>query len=289
MTAQAAAPPEDLPGLSVIIPANDEAETIGACLSALLDSTLPRGMPVQVIVAANGCTDDTAARARSVGGQAAARGWLLQVLDLPEGGKPGALNAADAVASGPLRVYLDADVIVSPDLLVQIGRALAVDAPRWASGTVRIPRAQSRLTRAYARIYRRVPFMTRGVPGCGLFAVNAAGRARWGAFPDVIADDTFVRLHFTPDERIGLPASYDWPLVEGWANLVKVRRRQDAGVAEIARRFPELLQRDDKPALGAGGMARLALSDPPGFAVYAGVALAVRATRHRRDGWSRGR
>ena len=289
MTAQAEAQQPAMPGLSVIIPANDEAETIGACLSAVLASDLPDDADVQVIVAANGCTDDTAARAGAFAPKAAARGWALEVLDLPLGSKPGALNAADARATGPVRVYLDADVIVSAGLLAQIGRALATDAPRWASGTVRIPRAQSRLTRAYARTYRRVPFMTQGVPGCGLFAVNTAGRARWGEFPRIIADDTFVRLQFAPQERIGVPAPYDWPLVEGWANLVKVRRRQDAGVAEIAARFPELLPRDDKPALGAAGMARLALSDPAGFAVYAGVALAVRATRHRRHGWSRGR
>ncbi len=32
-----------------------------------------------------------------------------------------------------------------------------------------------------------------------------------------------------------MPARYDWPMIEGFAPLVRVRRRQDAGVAEVAR------------------------------------------------------
>jgi glycosyltransferase involved in cell wall biosynthesis len=87
--------------LSVIIPAHNEAALIGQCLTAALASTGPA--VVQLIVAANGCTDQTAAIAQGFVPQATARGWALQVLDLPKGGKPGALNAADAVAVHPAR------------------------------------------------------------------------------------------------------------------------------------------------------------------------------------------
>jgi glycosyltransferase involved in cell wall biosynthesis len=276
-------------GLSVIVPASDEEATIGYCLAALLESDFPGDLPVQVVVVANGCRDDTAGRAESFAPRFAARGWRLDVIERAEGGKPGALNAGDAQAVGATRAYLDADVRVSRPLLAQLVTALDRSAPALASGRVSIPRPASAVSRAYRRTYRRVPFMTRGVPACGLFAVNRAGRARWGAFPDVISDDTFVRLHFSPAERIGVPATYDWPLVEGWSNLVRVRRRQDAGVAEIARRYPELLANDDKRRVGPGGALALALRDPPGFAVYAGVAAAVRLTKGRGEGWSRGR
>lgn len=186
-----------------------------------------------------------------------------------------------------MRVYLDADVTVSRDLLAQLGAALNVPAARYASGRVRIT-ARGAVSRAYARFWARVPFMAQGVPGCGVFAVNATGRARWGDWPEIISDDTFVRLCFAPHERIGVRAPYDWPIAEGFANLVTVRRRQDAGVAEIRQRYPELLCNDDKPGLAMADMLRLALRDPLAFAVYTGVALAVRLRPASGD-WSRGR
>jgi glycosyltransferase involved in cell wall biosynthesis len=275
------------PALCVLIPASNEEALIGACLGALARS---RGLDgwAEVIVIANGCQDATADAARSQADSFAAKGWTLTVIERAEGGKLAALDAGEAQARAGIRVYLDADVTVSPDLVAQLHDALDTDAPRYASGTLRIT-AQGWAARAYARIYRQVPFMAQGVPGCGVFAVNAAGRARWGAFPQIISDDTFVRLQFAPSERIAVPASYDWPLVEGLPALARVRRRQDAGVAEIAARFPELMRNDDKPAFPAGDKLALALRAPLGFAVYSGVALASRLTRHRASGWSRGR
>lgn len=277
--------------LSVILPAHDEAEWIGACARAVLASdTLPRGWRGEVLVVANGCSDDTAARARAFADQAAARGWDWQVLELAEGGKLGALTAGDAAARGELRAYLDADVQLDPALLAQLVAALDTEAPRYASGAPRVARAKSPITRLYARFWQGLPFVTTGVPGFGLFAVNTAGRARWGDWPDIISDDTFVRLSFTPQERLRIEAGYDWPMVEGFANLVRVRRRQDAGVTEVARLYPHLMKNDDTPGLGLGGLLGHLLRDPLGFAVYATVAIAVRTPLYRpRSRWDRGR
>jgi len=275
------------PALCVLIPASNEEALIGACLGALARS---RGLDgwAEVIVIANGCQDTTADAARAQADSFAAKGWMLTVIERAEGGKLAALDAGEARARSGIRVYLDADVTVSPDLVAQLHDVLNTEAPRYASGTLRIT-AQGWAARAYARIYRQVPFIRHGVPGCGIFAVNAAGRARWGAFPQIISDDTFVRLQFAPSERIAVPATYDWPLVEGLSALARVRRRQDAGVAEIAARFPELMRNDDKPTVSAVDKLALALRAPLGFAVYSGVALASRLTRHRAQGWSRGR
>ncbi|MBY6004044.1 glycosyltransferase [Salipiger bermudensis] len=275
------------PAVSVILPASNEATLIGGCLAALCDSDWSESAPVEVIVIANGCADDTAARARACAPAFAERGWTLQVIERAEGGKLAALDAGDAAASGAILVYLDADVTVAPRLLQQLHQALSRPEPRYASGSVNIT-AKGAVSRAYARVWRRVPFMARCVPGCGIFAVNAAGRARWGRFPEIISDDTFVRLNFAPDERIGVAAGYDWPIAEGFSRLVRVRRRQDAGVAEIEARYPGLLANDDKPAFPVSEKLGLALRDPLGFAVYTGVALAVRL-RPAAEGWSRGR
>ena len=144
------------------------------------------------------------------------------------------------------------------------------------------------MTRAYARFWQGLPFARSVAPGYGLFAVNKAGRARWAAFPAIISDDTFVRLQFQPGERVQVPGTYHWPMIEGFAALVRVRRRQDAGVAELETAYPGILAREGKAPLGRSGLLRLALADPVGFAVYAAVSLAVRARRGT-AGFTRGR
>ncbi|WP_151718856.1 glycosyltransferase family 2 protein [Gemmobacter serpentinus] len=273
--------------LSVIIPASNEEGYIGDCLGALFASAAPEG-GAEVIVVANGCKDRTAEVARGFAFRAQAMGWKLKVLDLAEGGKPGALNTGDATAQGDLRCYLDADVLVSPPLMAQLVGALAGTAPSYASGSAIVPPAKSWVTRAYARFWQRLPFARSVAPGYGLFAVNAAGRARWGDFPAIISDDTFVRLQFRPSERVQVAASYRWPMIEGFSALVRVRKRQDAGVAEIAAKWPDLLAREAKVPLGLSGILSLALRDPLGFGTYAAVSLAVRLKRGG-AGWTRGR
>ncbi len=269
--------------LSVIIPASNEEHYIGPCLTALFAST----QPGEVIVVANGCQDATAATAIALTPEAKAAGWTLAVLNLPQGGKPNALNAGDAAGTHATRVYLDADVIVSPPLLAQLALALAPHRALYATGTPRIPRPKSAITRAYARFWQKLPFARSNAPGYGLFATNAMGRARWGDFPAIISDDTFIRLHFTPTERLQVPAPYDWPMIEGFAALTRVRRRQDAGVAELGTLHPHLMANEGKPNLPLPHLARLALTDPTGFATYAAVTLATKLTRQ--SGWTRGR
>lgn len=272
--------------LSIIIPANNEEALIEACLGALLASDPVTGL-VEVIVAANGCQDATVGRSLAMRDAFVAKGWGLRVLDLPNGGKLGALNAADAQASGDMRAYLDADVTVSPGLMGGIIRALRDPEPTYASGRVTIT-GRSWFSRAYARTWARVPFMTTGVPGCGLFAVNAAGRQKWHVWPDIISDDTFVRLNFEPARRKLVDASYNWPIAEGFAALVRVRRRQDYGVVEVTDAFPQIAKNDGTPGLGVAGYLRLMLRDPIGFAAYVGVALTVKIQGPDRE-WTRSR
>lgn len=272
--------------LSVIVPASNEEAYLAACLDAVLASeAVPGG--AELIVVANGCRDRTADVARGFAGRADAAGWSMRVIELAKGDKIGALNAGDDAATGDVLAYLDADVVVSPPLMAAIAGALsAAPGAAYASGRAIIPRAESAVTRAYARLWQRLPFAQSVAPGYGLFAVNRAGRARWGAFPHIISDDTFVRLQFTADERIGVAPGYEWPMVEGWSRLVRVRRRQDAGVAEIAARWPELMRNEEKPR---PDFLRLFAKDPSGFLVYTAVSVAVRLGKQQKGGWVRGR
>ena len=174
-------------------------------------------------------------------------------------------------------------------MLRELRAALAVPAPRYATGTIAVAPARTRTTRAYARMWRRTPFVRGGAVGAGLAAVNPAGRRRWGDFPeDIISDDTFARLHFAPSERVEVPARYHWPMVEGIGALVRVRRRQDVGVRQIAARWPALMENEGKARWDRAALARAALGDPGGFAVYGAVHLLTRLDR-RDARWSRGR
>lgn len=277
------------PVFSLILPASNEEAEIGPCLESILAADWNNPDPVECIVIANGCTDETVARARDYASGFERRGWQLTVLDVAQGGKLNALNLGDETAQAEIRAYIDADVRLSPLLLHQLYRALDTNQARYASGNCVIAPAKTWASRAYRRIYRQVPFMAHGVPGCGIFAVNGQGRARWNDFPQIISDDTYVRLSFSPEERIGVAADYHWPIVEGFGNLVKVRRRQERGVEEIEEKFPHLFENDDKLPFPTKDKLRMALKDPIGFAVYSGVALVVRLTQTEATQWSRGR
>ena len=272
---------------SIIIPANNEEAWIGFCLDALFKSK--RVEEAEVIVVANGCTDRTAEVAKRYDVLATELGWGYKVLDLKRGDKLHALNMGEQAAEGRVLIYLDADVRVSDSVIFQMSRVLDKEEPLWASGQLQMAAASS-VSRAYARFWLKTPFMAGTVPGSGLFGVNRAGRARWDAFPEIISDDMFVRLQFKARERIAVPASYIWPVAEGWGNLVKVRRRQNRGVDQLAELYPDLIANEDKTAFSPMRILGFALGDPYGFVAYAGVALMVRFSKESSgDSWTRGR
>ena len=233
--------------ISIVIPAFQEQDDIGECLAALVQQDVLRVHPgeVEAIVVANGCTDNTVASARAWIKPAACAGLRLVVLDITKASKAAALNEGDRYCSGAFRVYLDADVGCEKNLLGQLASILNSDEPRYGSGTLKIRQPRSRISQAYGRVWASLPFVHEGTSGCGLYAVNAAGRLRWGDFPPIHSDDKFARLQFLPKERFRVTAKYFWPLPEGFVRLVRVRRRWCEGNAELLRTYPELAPLDD--------------------------------------------
>ncbi len=67
---------------------------------------------------ANGCTDRTAEVARSFGG--------VRVVEIDTPSKTAALNAADEIATGDVRVYMDADVPADAGLIRRLAAAVTV-------------------------------------------------------------------------------------------------------------------------------------------------------------------
>ncbi|MEM1363895.1 MAG: glycosyltransferase family 2 protein [Pseudomonadota bacterium] len=279
----------DVPKLSVIIPANNEADHIETCLGAVLRQTGLGPGALEVIVAANGCTDNTADLARALAPRFGTMGWRFDVLDLPQGGKTGAVNAACAKARTQAQAFLDADIVIDPGLLAQVIDALSGSEPRYATGAMRVMRAKSWVSRYYGNVWVQLPFMQPGAaPGAGFFAVNAAGRARWDLLPDITNDDTYVRWLFAPQERVEVQAGFDWPLVEGFWDLVRVRRRQDRGNRELRALYPALEKNEQKPTAGLGLQFRLAVTMPISYLVYVAVKLAVRWQPKDESAWARG-
>ncbi len=273
--------------LSVNIAAHNEEDYIGDCLTSLLQQDDTAGR-VEVVVAANACSDRTAEVVSGFQSRFEDRNWRLVLLNITEPGKPNAFNQGDLLTTGSSTIYLDADVRCDPELLGQLRAVLGQPRPLYATGTLKVAPPQTWITRRYSDFWVRLPFVRGGAVGAGLFSVNAAGRKRWSAFPAIISDDTFVRLNFAPDERIEVPARYHWPMVEGFRNLIRVRRRQDAGVAELRQLYPDLMRNEAKPALTPTGLLRLICAAPLSFAVYSTLQILVRLGPGNSE-WVRGR
>lgn len=179
---------------SIVIAAHNEAAVIGRCLDTLLADTAPGEFDVTVV--ANGCTDATV--------QVAAERSGVRVLDLAFPGKIGALNAGDEVAVGYPRIYLDADVVVSSAGIRALCAALADPSSQVLATTVRreIDVGHSPLpVRCYFAINSRLPVFRDALFGRGVIALSEDGRGRFGRFPDVIGDDTFVDSLFAVGEK----------------------------------------------------------------------------------------
>ncbi|MDD9945436.1 MAG: glycosyltransferase [Myxococcales bacterium] len=99
--------PEDDP-VSLVIPAHNEAEVIGACLDAAVPLKR-RGQLAEVIVVDDGSTDATAGIIQRYPEVTYIRG--------PGGGPGAARNLGYRAASSPLVWFVDADCVVEPDAL----------------------------------------------------------------------------------------------------------------------------------------------------------------------------
>ncbi len=115
--------PARLPRMSVLIPARNEAERIGASVEGWAAQAYP---DYEVLVYDDDSSDDTARRAVAAAG-GAGHVRVLRGGPLPAGwrGKPWACHRLRAHARGEVLVFADADVRPAPDALARIAGALA--------------------------------------------------------------------------------------------------------------------------------------------------------------------
>ncbi|QEW02199.1 glycosyltransferase [Microbacterium lushaniae] len=265
------------PRASIVIPAHQEAAVIDRTLAPL--AHLAAAGRLEVVVVCNGCTDDTADRARAYAG--------VRVLETEEASKTAALNLGDAHASVWPRFYLDADIVVPPAALAPVITALSGGTALAGRPSFRLDlRGASPIVRAYYRARERMSSTSAALWGAGVYGVTRAGHARIGHFPSFTADDLYVDGLFAPEEKtfpVTEPVTVSVPRRTSALRRVLIRMRR--GPAE---------QGVDTGASTARELARsvrgpLSATDA---AIYAAFAMDARrgargAGRRGADGWER--
>ena len=117
-----------LPYVSAIVAAYNEQDVIAQRIANLRSLDYPPDR-VQVIVASDGSSDHTVARARAAGADL--------VLELPRGGKIRAQDAAVEQAGGELLVFSDANAVWDRDALKRLVAAFADPKIGYVCGDVR--------------------------------------------------------------------------------------------------------------------------------------------------------
>ena len=264
---------------SVVIPAHDEEAVIGRCLDSLLEDADPGEF--DVVVVCNGCGDATADVAR---GHAAVG---VRTVEIATASKPAALNEGDRCAQVLPRVYVDADVVVSTDSLRLLLGALQAGALA-AAPRARLDTAGCSIgVRAYAAVWSRLGHVSRGL-GSGVYALSAQGRARFDAFPDIVADDFFVYCAVRGDERVCPPGAESRVRApRTLRDLARRRIRIELGNAQV--KALGLAADPPSPSLPQVVRARPWLA--PAAGLYVGVHLWARRQVRRRSatgvGWQR--
>ena len=263
--------------ISVVIAAHDEEPVLGRCLDALLDAARPD--EIEIVVVCNGCTDRTAEVARGYGER-------VEVIETPRPSKTAALNLGDARATGYPRFYVDADVTL-PSRIGQADRRssgrgeCAGGLTRDGSSIFASPAAPFARTTESGGDF---PTCAKGMIGVGVYALSEEGRGRFAAFPDVIADDGYVRMLFGTDERARVDDAPVRVYTPGrLADLVRIKTRSRLGRDQLRQRFPDLAAREraTKSYRSAGTTILLRPWLWPAAVVYAVVVVQSRRRARR--------
>ncbi|MHB8754116.1 MAG: glycosyltransferase family 2 protein [Candidatus Acidiferrales bacterium] len=219
--------------ISVIVSAYNERAVITETLKAMTDGAKPGEL--DVVVVCNGCTDDTAAVARKFGNP-------VRVIETEIGGKSGALNLGDEAAHAFPRIYVDADVRITIAGIRSIAyRLLRGDVLAVGPSPIVDLKGCSWPVRAFFNIRSRLPSAREGIGGSGVYALSQAGHRRIGAFPQVVADDGYVRICFRSEERETL-ASVNSTIFAPRTirDLIATKSRAHYGSLQLETLFPEL-------------------------------------------------
>jgi glycosyltransferase involved in cell wall biosynthesis len=258
---------------AIIIPAHNESAVIERTLRGLLDGLNPG--EVDVIVAANGCTDDTVARARAVAS------WIT-VLDIPEPGKTGAIRAAEALLGPGPRIYLDADIGMSAASARAVFARLSAGAGGARPPAVVDLDSASWLVCSFHRARGRLSSVQQEFSGGGSYGLSWETRQLFGAFPDVLGDDLFA-ARVVPAGRaeiIDAPPVVVLPPRDS-RSLAYVLARNVRGNRQLAVMFPAIAPPTTKKTVLSLARSVRGVSSLVDATVYAGFVTAGRLLAER--------
>ena len=183
---------------TIVVPAHNEEAVIERSLRTLCNQVTTCELDIMVVC--NGCSDRTADIVRSH----AAADPRIRLVEITQGSKPAAIRAAFAAVSASAFVaVVDADVVLSADAIEGLATALEGQLPLIAAPQIDVNLTGcSGAVRRYYAVWLSQPYITAGVIGAGVFAVNSAGLERITALPDTMADDTWARAQFARAERV---------------------------------------------------------------------------------------
>jgi glycosyltransferase involved in cell wall biosynthesis len=215
---------------TVIVPAHNEAGVIENCLNSIIQQKDVD----HLIVACNGCTDDTVAIVQQKFPSAIC-------LDIEKPSKVNALNEAESVAKKmgihyPI-FYIDADTQLSENCIHQIIQKLENSQVLLAAPTPMIDTSKSSwLVKKYYQIWINLPYIREGVIATCSYIITEQGRQRFEKFPDIINDDGYVRCHFNNHEISNIAGTEIYiQAPRDIFSLIKIKTRARLGNMELSR------------------------------------------------------
>ena len=178
---------------SVVIPAHNEAATIGRNLRALRRGT--RDDDLEVVVVCNGCTDQTAEAARAADPRA-------RVIEIEEPSKAEAVRVGNTATEVFPRVHLDADIELSGTDLLSLLEPLSRRGVLATGPRRDVPKTGcSRWVRWYYEVWESLPQVESGLFGRGVVVLSEEAQARVSALPRMLSDDLGMSDAFSAQER----------------------------------------------------------------------------------------
>ena len=219
----------------IIIPAHNEEAVIARCLSAIIEDC-PVDAGLEIVVVANGCDDLTAEIARSFGDP-------VRVEETQIASKTSAINLGMSGAQGLPCLVMDADVKAGFDTLH--ATALAVSSPDLTAASPALAidfTGVSSWVRSYYDVWTNLPYARAKLIGGGVYGLSAEAVEALLPFPDVIADDLFVRTQIpfshrqtVYQTREGNPAKVTMFPPRTARELVSIEARRRRGTMQLKR------------------------------------------------------
>lgn len=248
---------------NIIVPAHNEASVIAACLESLLEQP---GVD-KIIVACNGCTDNTAEIARQ---------YPVTCLDIDMPSKVNALNQAEKQVSSWPVFYIDADIRLSPGAIEKICAAmesgdLLLAAPEPVIDTSHA----SWPVKQYYKVWLSLPYIQDGVVATCSFVISEQGRQRFSEFPPIINDDGFVRCQFTSAERGNVSGTQVFITApRDLRSLIKIKSRARLGNMQLSAEG--LCKQQEKKPYSQILFSKLLSPDVVSVLVYIAITMLIR-------------